>query len=580
MSWRLKAGLRRLLEAEQATSPPAAGGGLRFVLAFANTYHLALSNLGFQAVFEVLSRRPGIECQRAFLPGPDELAEHQRTGTPWLTLERQQPAAEAEVIAFSLPFENDYLNLVTLLKLAGLPPLARNRGTGQPLILAGGIAPTLNPEPLAPYADIILIGEAEEVLNDFLESFTRLSQENPPPERRELLKRIAAEVAGAYAPRFYQPRYDAAGRLAGVEVEPGLPERISRRWKTELGEPIRSSVITSQTEFGDRLLVELSRGCGRACRFCAAGFILRPNRPADFDRLRQLVVEGAEKYGRVGLVSAAVSDLEGIEELCLAAVHHGGKISVSSLRADTLTPTLAELLAQAGVKTLTLAPEAGSERLRRVINKNLSEAAIKEACLIALEAGIRNLRLYFMIGLPAETDEDVVAIAELTKGVLHHLRQATEGRAKLNWLTLSVGSFVPKPHTPFQWAAMAPIKELKRRARLIKRELKGQRRVKVTFDQPKWAHVEGLLSRGDRRVGELLLDAARLDGDWAKAQREANLNPEFYTMREREKDELFPWDIIDSGIDRDFLWAEYQRGLKEKTSPGCFEGCDRCGVCD
>ena len=576
MSWRIKAELRELLAAERRAGPLGGGGEISFVLAFANTYRLGMSNLGYQSVFGLLSQRPEIAARRAFLPEPDLLAEHRRAAAPWLTLEDGRPAGEAEVIGFSLPFENDYLNVLTLLGLAGIPLRPSLRRERDPLILAGGLAPTLNPEPLAPYLDLILLGEAEELLPEFIEAYGRVRGRSRP----EIVETLARQVPGLYAPGLYRPVYDENDRfLRNEPLLPGLPQKIPRRRLAELKEPVVSPLVSPNTEFPERPLIEVSRGCGRGCRFCAAGHIIRPPRRPPFEATLGAVKKAAAEFGSVGLISAAVSDLPGIEELCLAAVHEGAKISLSSLRADTLSPPLARLLAEAGAQTLTLAPEAGSQRLRDAVNKGLTEDDILEACLHTIEAGIRKLRLYFMIGLPTETDEDVRAIAALTKRIGHHIREVREGDS-FNLITLSVSSFVPKPHTPFQWAAMNQVKELSRKARLLKTALKGEKRVKITFDSPKWAAIEALLSRGDRKVGEILERVHQLGGDWKEAFKETNLNPDFYTLRKRGKDEPFPWEIVDSGISREYLWREYQRAKAGKTSPECRdEGCSRCGVC-
>ena len=412
MSWRIKAALRELLASERGFAPLGGGGEISFVLAFGNTYRLGMSNLGFQSVFGLLSQRPEIAARRAFLPEPELLAEHRRTATPWLTLEDGRPAAEAEVIAFSLPFENDYLNVLTLLGLAGLPLRSSLRRERNPLIMAGGMGPTLNPEPLAPYLDLILIGEAEELLPDFIKAYSRV-RDRP---KQEILLHLAREVPGVYVPELYLSVYDSKNRFMRHEPKfPGLPEKIQRRRVKKLESPTVSPLVSSETEFPDRPLIEISRGCGRGCRFCAAGHIIRPPRRPPFETTLEEVKRAAAEFRSVGLVSAAASDLPGIEELCLASVHAGAKVSLSSLRADTLSPPLARLLAEAGVQTLTLAPEAGSQRLRRVINKGLTEGDILEACLHTIEAGIRKLRLYFMIGLPTEKDEDILAIAELTQ---------------------------------------------------------------------------------------------------------------------------------------------------------------------
>jgi len=576
MSWRIKAGLKELLSRERDLRPPPSGGEVRITAAFPNTYRLAMSNLGFQTLFSLLGRRAEVEATRAFLPEPETLAEHRRTSTPWLTLEDQRAVADNEVIAFSLPFENDYLNLLTLLRLAALPLRAGLRGVGTPLIIGGGVAPTLNPEPLAPFLDLIILGEAEAVVDEFIDAYLEL-RDSP---RAELLAGLAEKVEGVYAPGLYEPEYDSKGRLVRtVPSRPGLPARVRRRWAKELFRPAVSTVVSPQTEFGDRLLIEISRGCARACRFCAAGFLIRPPRRPPLEEVLKEVERGAEEVGRVGLVSAAVSDLPEVEELCLAAVRAGAKISVSSIRADTLSPKLARLLAEAGVQTLTLAPEAGSQRLRKVINKGLTEAEILEAAVHTLEAGIRNLRLYFMIGLPTETEEDVEAVAGLTKRIVHHLKNTTQGGG-FNLITLSVSSFVPKPQTPFQWAAMNDLKTLQAKARIIKKGLKGRKRVRVTFDSPKFALLEGLIARGDRKVADFLEAAEEVEGSWPQALKKTNLNPDFYTLRERDPDEAFPWEIVDSGVERSFLWEEYRKALEEKESPGCLVGeCFRCGVC-
>lgn len=569
MTWRIQERLKELLAKEERLHPPPSGGEVNFVLAFANVYRLAMSNLGFQSVCRILGERPEIGLRRALLPDPEALEEHLRSATPWLALEDRRPVAEAEVIAFSLPFENDYLNVLTLLRLAGLPLLAGRRGAGQPLIVAGGIAPSLNPEPLADFLDLILIGEAEEFLDEFVTAY-HAHRELP---REELIRTLAAEVEGVYAPGLYRP-----GPGGRPEPErPELPASIPRRYPEKLNEPVRSSIITPEAEFAERPLIEISRGCARACRFCAAGHILRPPRAVDYQANLEAVERAAEESGRVGLVSAAVSDLPGIEELCLAATHHGAQVSVSSLRADTLSPALARILAAAGVQTLTLAPEAGSDRLRRVINKGLAEADILEAAQATIEAGIRRLRLYFMLGLPTETDDDIRAIATLVRRIRDHVDQA--GGYAFNLISLSVSSFVPKPQTPFQWAAMETPKELKRRARLLRKELKGVGRVKIGFDQPRHAVVEGLLSRAGRSAGRVLVEVLDSDGDWAGALKAHRAEIEEVVHRVRTEAEEFPWEIVESGQKRDYLWAEYERGLAAKISPGCKDGCHRCGVC-
>ncbi len=550
------------------------------VVAFPNVYRLAMSNLGFQAVWDLLERDPAVNCARACLPEPEELAEHRRTRTPWLNLENQRPVGEAEVIAFSLPFENDYPNLLTLLELAGVPLEAAERDEGHPLVIAGGVAPTLNPEPLAPFLDLILVGEAEELLPEFLAALRDLADR----PRREMCLELARRVAGVYWPAGYAPRYDRTGLFGGFRAAPGLPRRVIRRRAPEMTSPLISRAAAAESEFEDRALIEVSRGCGRGCRFCAAGFIYRPPRSPDFQALLQATAEAAADFGHVGLVGAAVSDLPGIEEVVQTALDRGASVSLSSLRADTLTPHLARQLAAAGVKTITLAPEAGSQRLRDVVNKGITEADVLEAAHVAATAGIPRLKLYFMIGLPTETDEDAVAVADLVKRIIHHLRATSQGRLGFALITLAVSSFAPKPHTPFQWSPMLPEQELDRRAKIIKAGVKDIKNVKLVFDRPKYALMEAAICRGDRRVGAMLLESHQAGGDLRAAARRLNMNLEFYALRQRGEKERFPWEVVDAGLSRAFLRREYQRAMDGLTSPRCprptARACRRCGACD
>lgn len=575
MSWKIRDRLRRLYDQEELIGPRPSGGGRRFVIAFANTYHLAMSNLGFQTVYGLMADFPGLDCQRAFRPDDDMIEEHRRTGTPWLTLEAQEPAADAEVIAFSLPFENDYLNLVRLLDLAGLPAASADRRPGDPLIVAGGAAPSLNPEPLALIADLIVVGEAEPIMAPLLNACL----DSEDLDRRDRLLDIATRVDGVYAPALYEEVFEN-GRFAGHRPLDGrLPGRIKRVFVPELVQPAASRIISRETEFDNRSLIEISRGCIRNCRFCAAGQIGKPPRRVDHADLVRSVESAAANVGQVGLIGAAVSDLPGIEELILAGAKEGAKMSVASLRADTLTQTLACLLVGSGAQTVTMAPEAGSERMRRVINKGLDEDSILEAAVIALDAGFRNIKLYFMIGLPFEQDEDVVAISELVRKISRHLDQASVTGRKPRLITLSAAGFTPKPHTAFQWAAMNREKELKRKVKLLRKSLKGLKKVRLNTDRPKWAVLEGLLSRGDRSVSQLLIDSLDHNGDlWAAAEA-TDFDWSSLVHRERGRDEPFPWEIVDPGPTREYFLREWGRAKEAKQSPTCSPSCTQCGVC-
>jgi radical SAM superfamily enzyme YgiQ (UPF0313 family) len=575
MSVKIKARLKKLLSQEKGATPREWGADWPVALVYPQIYPVAMGNLGFQAIYHLLNRTPGLVCERAFLPSQFEWEEYRRTRTPILTLESQRPLTDFAAVAFSISFEGDYPNVLTILAAAGIPLLASDRGPGAPLVLAGGVATFLNPEPLAPFVDAFFLGEGEAGAADF---FQFLAQP-PSRDRAGLLRDLARTVPGAYVPRGYAPRYHADGTLAAFEPRAGFPPRVTPPHLPELAPyPTHSHLLAPQSEWGEMFLVETGRGCSRGCRFCAAGFIYRPPRQRALEDLWRQVEEAAPRGRKVGLVGAAVSDHPAVKDLCRRVLAAGGRLGISSLRADSADPELFQLLAQGGVRTVALAPDAGSDRLRQVLNKGLTREDLARAALGFSAAGLPQLRLYFMVGLPTETPEDVADIPRLVKYLEHRVLKDSQGRRRLGLITLSLASFVPKPFTPFQWAPFLEVAELKKRLKLVTREFQDAKEVRVHTDLPKWAYIQALLARGDRRVGDLLL-AARESG-WTRALRESPHNPDFFTLRERGRAELFPWDFIDHGLDKDYLWEEWRKALREEETPPCLPPvCDRCGVC-
>jgi radical SAM family uncharacterized protein len=543
----------------------------RVALVYPNYYHVAMSNLGFQTVYRLLNDMDHVVCERAFLPEDDSPPDR-----PPVTLESGRSLKEADIVAFSLAFENDYPHLLTILDRAGIPLRSAERGQDHPLVVAGGVACWLNPEPVAAFLDCILIGEAEAILPRFVEVFEAARS------RFEQLKSIARNVPGAYLPAFYHTEYHGDGTIASFHpVQQDVPETIRRAFIQDLsGTATCSTVITPHTTFQKTFLIEVGRGCPHACRFCAAGYVYRPPRFRPIPLLLQHIHQALSVTDSVGLVGAAVSDLPGIDELCRKLADKDVRLSFSSLRADGLTPQLVSALKQGRVKTATIAPDAGSERMRQVINKGLSQEAVLNAAETLVANGIPNLKLYFMLGLPTETEEDVAAIVRLCKQIKHRFLKSSRTRKRIGEITISLSCFVPKPFTPFQWAAMAETTVLKDRIKTIKKDLKRVANLRVHSDMPRWAYVQGLLARGDRRVAEILALAHANGGNWAQTLKTTPVNPDFYVVRERQADELLPWDFIDHGIRKSFLRKEYQRALQALPTGICRVGsCDRCGVC-
>ena len=544
---------------------PSGGNGqkgkLSVALAFPNRYYTAMSNLGFQAVYRLFNDQPDTICQRVFLPEAEDLEEHRRTETALFSLESQRPVHSFDILAFSISYENDFPHLLLMMDLARIPLLKKDRQEGDPLVIAGGATVLMNPEPQADFVDLFVIGEAEVVIAPLTDALRRWKEKGQP---KEALLAELAMMEGIYVPQFYDVGYNPDGPIASFVPREGFPGRVKRAWLKNLDEALTiSSLVTPNTELSRMLLVELSRGCRRGCRFCASCYTYFPHRVRSGSLLREAACKGSAPAEKVGLVGAAISDYPELISLGQEILHSQKPISLSSLRVDSLTSELADLVLASGQKTITLAPEAGSERMRRVVRKGFTEAEILGAAEILVDRGVSNLRLYFMIGLPEERVEDVKAIVDLTKKIRHHLLKRSRGLKKMIRMNLSVNSFVPKPATPFQWHPFEDVHSLNDKIKMVKKGLQKEKGVSVAADVPKWAYLQSLLSHGDRRVGKLLLTAHRLGGNWPQAYRSVDLNPDFYVYRPRPFEEILPWDFIDHGLSKEFLWSEYQEALKE-----------------
>ena len=554
MSRSIRNSYRSLFKAEMHLHHHGHVGHLSICLVSPSRYQTGMSSLGFQTVYALLAGSDGIRCERAFLPDRDELEEYRRSGTPLLSLESATPLADFDVIAFSTSFEPDYLNIPLILNRARIPLYSSSRSQSDPLIIGGGAAFFINPEPVADFFDAICIGEGEDIVPGLIATLL-----SPVDDGRRGLLKALATISGVYIPAFYRPNYHD-GALIGYDAENGAPLPVVRvPVCLEQHKPSSSQILTENTEFGDMFLVEVSRGCPRGCRFCSSGFIYGTFRQQPFDNLVELIDQGLLHRTKVGLVGAAVSDYDGIGRLCRYIVDKGAKVSVSSLRIDRIDSEMLDALIASGHKTISLAPEGGSQRMRDVIRKNLSEAQILDACEMLISRDILNLKLYFIIGLPGETDEDLDEMIRLVETIRERVIERGRANKRLGEITLSVNPFIPKPFTPFQWCGMEPLPSLERKVKLLESRLKRLSNVKLKVESLRESYLQALLSRGDRRLSPLLV--AMAEGvNLKKGARSCGIDTDGYVHRDIALDEFLPWSVIGTA-EMAMLRREYERAL-------------------
>jgi len=538
------------------------GGKISVALVYPNTYAVGMSNLGFQTIYRHLNAMPDVVCERVFMPEPADLDEMRRAGTQPFSLESLRPLTDFHLIGFSVTYEGDYINVLRLLAMAGIPVRAAARRPHDPLVLMGGVCAFSNPEPIAPFMDFVAVGEGEELVVEMIAAYRAGYR-----DRAGLLASLAV-IDGVYVPERYDIAYADDGAIVDVAARDGAPAIVAkRRLRNVNAFETVAAVKTSQAEYGHMALLEVGKGCGRGCRFCLEGQVYRPVRHRSVDALRETVERmAAAGERRIGLVGACVSDYPWLADLLKVVEDNGMELSISSLRADSLSEGLVAALARGGHRTLTMAPEAGTERLRRVIRKSISDDQLMTACDLVRAHGIPNLKTYFMIGQPTETIDDVEAIPDLAGRMLERLRVLDPTGRPFGRLTLSVSSFVPKPWTPFQWAPFDGAESLQAKLEIIKRGVRRFSNVRVLHENPREAALQALLARGDRRVGDFLELAATHEGDWRRALREWDGDAEFYTTRRRALDERLPWDHFDVGVKKAGLLREWERAAAEDSA--------------